>query len=136
MNIQPNIIVNTNLPGWHDDIEITPIQIKVNGRNKPAFQIDVTLRRLLSVRILTVLLLLILVGFITFLPFVKETGSAIELSLGIFFGLWGIQDVLIPGDIEYTTLIHSLLMMLYTYLAVAAVIRFVSIPMLKQAREI
>lgn len=134
-NVETKILLNFISSDWNEKIEVTPIPITVNEQSIQAYQVDLTLYRLVSTRFFTILLISMLLIVITFILFVKETITAVELSLAILLGLWGIQGVLIPIDIQTSTLIHLLIILLYTYLVAIISIRFLFMPILLKLRK-
>ncbi len=128
LSIEPQIISNLVLPDWNGSLKLQPIQITVNGKQVLAYQIDITLHRLLSSRFFSILLIAMSLLAITAILYIKETVTAIELSLAILLGLWGIQGILIPASIQGTTLVHVSIILLYIYLVAIISIRFLFMP--------
>lgn len=89
--------------------------------------VTVDLYRQQARRVLTIVLLASILVFIGFLPFVADSSSFVELSLGIVFGLWGIQGVLLPSDISGPSIIQSAILALYLFYALAVFIRLFGI---------
>lgn len=135
ITLELEIIPNVITPDWKDDLSLRSIQITVNGQETYAYQIDITLKRLASIRFFTVLLIAMSVFVITAIFLIKEPSTVIELILAILLGLWGIQSVLIPAGIQMTTLTHVLLILLYVYLAVVVFLRFFFLPLARKLIE-
>lgn len=155
--IYPHIVLNNNkqvtndipvfmhiqstLPSWEETIDInsnTATFLTLSESRIPEWQVtqlDVSLKRPLTQRILTASLLTLLFGFIVGLNFVPEIGAVLEVSVGILLGLWGIQDVLIPNYITGTTLVHLLISILYLLLGIIMYFRFIARPLVKQLQE-
>lgn len=87
-------------------------------------------RRPMSIRFLTVFLFIFLFFFMAVLPFVTDTGSALQVSIAILLGLWGVQTALVPSDISAYTLIDTGILVLYMFFALFASIRFIGRPVL------
>jgi len=66
---------------------------------------------------------------------VRETGSFIEVSVGILLGLWGVQSVLVPDDIAGTTVIDPLIIALYVMFALVIPFRYLHMRHSKRAKE-
>ncbi len=134
LNITPRILGRTSFPGWKAKVSTEPARISFNGDVYEGHSFRVDLQRPLSTRIMSVVLLLALLGFITLLLFIEENSSTLEVGVGILLGLWGVQEILVPSSITETTLIHSLIQLLYVYFAVIVCLRFISKPLFKQIR--
>ncbi len=134
VSVEPKIVVSTVLPDWEGRVSLEPYQITVNGQKTAAYQMDVTLRRLVSIRFLTVLLLFLSAFAITAVLLGRDQTTAIELIVAVLLGLWGIQDVLIPANIQVTTITHLLITLLYAYLVVMAFLRFFLIPAIRKLK--
>jgi len=135
MNIELQIIANTMLPDWDSEVSFHPVQITVNGQKVAAYQVDTTLRRLISSRFFTALLLFLVAFVISAIPFVKDSGTAIGLILAILLGLSGLQSILIPTNIHVLTMTHLLITLLYVYLVVIAFMRFFLVPSIKRLKD-
>ncbi|MEP0914050.1 hypothetical protein NDI45_24375 [Leptolyngbya sp. GB1-A1] len=87
--------------------------------------IEVYFYRPIAYRALTLILLGSLFLLITSLFFIADNGTFLEVSVGILFGLWGIQDILIPKNITETTMVNSLILTLYVCFIFVFLLRFV-----------
>lgn len=94
----------------------------------PVMTLQIALERPLFQRVLTVVLLASLFGFILILLFVSEISAFLEIAVGILLGLWGVQGILIPTYITGPTLIETLILTLYVLLAFVTFVRFIIIP--------
>jgi len=120
-------VLDYDIIGWakfpfHDEaISIS----RLKGNNMQTVTVD--LYRQQARRALTIVLLASILVFIGFLPFVMDSSSFVELSLGIVFGLWGIQGVLLPSDITGPSIIQSAILAMYLFYALAVFIRLFGI---------
>ena len=80
-------------------------------------------------KILTVALLGTIAIFIFSTIFISETGSMLEVTVGILFSLWGIREILVPEYIQRTTIVDHIVILLYLLLAFAVIIRLVIRPL-------
>lgn len=128
LNVDTQIIPDLILPNWSGDIKLVQLPITVNGQQIQAFQVDMTLSRLLSSRFFSILLIAMSLLVITAILYIKETVATIELSLAILLGLWGIQGILIPSNMNGSTLIHIAIILLYVYFVAIISIRFLFLP--------
>jgi len=135
----PRLFIEIDSPNWVNQFKSSVIYLG-NGQNSsdslyrdsyqgPATVVSIVQQRPLSQRILTAVLLTSILIFILSLLFVKETGTFLEVAVGILLGLWGVQDILIPGYITSPTLINTLILAFYVLLAFIAAIRFAVIPL-------
>ncbi len=58
----------------------------------------------------------------------QETGSFLEISVGILFSLWTLQQLLVPDYIVGTTIVHNSILVLYLIFSFAILIRFIVKP--------
>lgn len=114
MLITPTVHGWVSAPKWEERI------------TRPAGQpnrVKINLVRPFSYRALAAILLGSMFVFTFALIFIKETGSFLEVAIGILLGLWGVQDVLIPPDLGSKTLIDSCVLALYVFFAFAIFVR-------------
>ncbi len=81
-------------------------------------------------------LLVVLLLFMMMMLGVKELGSALEVAVGILFGLWSIREVILPPDFGRSGLADGFLTSLYVAFAVISVVRFISKPSFKKMDKI
>lgn len=131
------IHITSALPNWEESIEVTtgPTRIPFGSAQWAATRLDLSLVRPATQKVLTVTLLLFLTGFIVGIALISDTGSVLEVSVGILLGLWGVREVLIPSYINGTTLVHVLISLLYLLLGIAAYLRFVGRPLFLQLEQ-
>ncbi|MBK8905440.1 MAG: hypothetical protein IPM53_29930 [Anaerolineaceae bacterium] len=126
-----NMRVHTNLPDWNEKIGLVNEKVYLTQEQSDETTIDaklisITLKRPLRQQILTVILLLFMAVFITSLIYVDDRGSALEVSVGILFGLWGVGSILLPENVSINNLVGLGLTLLYIYFAGVAFYRFVA----------
>lgn len=120
--------INFIFPEWQVEADMFTNSVPLNDENQIARQIEFHLQRRPSLQILTIVLLIATFVFILLLATISDTGSALEVSVGILLGLWGIQEILIPTNIENTTPVHEAILFLYLLFASVALFRFVVKP--------
>ena len=148
----PRLSLKIEAPNWTNQIEKTTeylgfdpvIKLVFNSQKEetesdqdemefigeePVTNISIVQHRPLSQRILTAVLLTSLLIFILSLLFIQETGTFLEVAVGILLGLWGVQDILIPSYITGPTLINTLILAFYVLLAFVAAINFAIRPL-------
>ncbi|MCL1495857.1 MAG: hypothetical protein M1G31_34685 [Pseudanabaena sp. Salubria-1] len=118
-------IVDYEIAGWVTAPNSDEKIIFENSDRDRQPNIRVYLYRPFAYRALTLILLGSLFLFIISLAFLKDNGTFLEVSIGILFGLWGVQNILIPQNIKDTTIISSLILTLYICFVFVAFIRFV-----------
>lgn len=89
-----------------------------------ATEVSIMLQRSIGKIFLTGVVLLAFTLFILLLLIIPDDGSALEVSVGLLLGLWGVREILIPADIEGTTIVHSAILFLYFLFAGVAFIRY------------
>lgn len=94
----------------------------------PNGNMRIELYRTLPIRILTVAVLATIAIFILAIPTIKDTGSTLEVAVGVLFSLWGVRQVLIPDFITQTTIIDHSLQIFYLILALSLYVRFMIVP--------
>jgi hypothetical protein len=124
--IIPEIVGLVNVPEWDEIITIQKEYSEELTHNVTHIHID--FKRPITFRLLTVISLVALVSFIIVLAFVEEIGSFLEVAIAILLGLWGIQDIIIPDNLSYPTIITPIILSLYCLLAFAVFMRFVVRP--------
>lgn len=134
LDVETDIVAGTALPDWEGTPSLKPVQITVNGQKTNAYQVDVALHRLISIRFLTILLIFLSAFAIACIPFIKDQGTTIEVMVAILLGLWGIQGVLVPSHIQVTTVTHLLVTLLYVFLVVMACLRLILIPSIRKLK--
>ena len=90
----------------------------------------VDFQRPFAQKLLTIVVLISILAFIILLMYLDDVGSFAEVSVGILLGLWGIQDILIPANINVHTIVHDTIFILYILLAFAVFARLVIKPLL------
>lgn len=128
--IQP--IINANIISHEWDKVASFHRDKPEWLDIPASIVTIELQRPLGIRVLTILLLVSTTLFIAALYYVEETGTFMEVAIGILLGLWGLQDVLIPSDLEGQTMIGAIILGLYAWLAFVSFLRFLVKPAFKK----
>jgi hypothetical protein len=91
--------------------------------------------RNISTRLSTVVLMFTILSFIIGLIFVPNISSTLEVSIGILLGLWGLREVLIPPEIQGARLLSYFFLFAYYLFAIAAFIRFVTIPIYQKYKQ-
>lgn len=125
----PEVYLSSKMAEWNEEVHFTKRVINVNGEDLEALEVNVIFKRPLTTRLFTFVILGTLYLFVTLLLFVKDTGSALEVSLGILLGLWGIQEIIRPPTLGTITLVDTLILVLYFYFALIAVLRFITVPL-------
>jgi len=115
MNITPKVVGYISISNWDTNVQISQESSPELGHDFA--RVNVIFQRPLAYRALTVVLLLSLFIFIFLLVFVDSISSLLEVALGILLGLWGVQDILVPKDITWPTIIDPLILTLYVFLA-------------------
>lgn len=134
IEVVPQLHLASMMREWSETVTFQEKQIEVNDTIRKALYVDVTFQRPISVRIFTSLMITALFLFITLLLFVRDNGSALEVSLAILLGLWGVKD-LIRGPDQYSMiLIDTIFFMLYIYFAIIVFLRFSTLPLYKKLR--
>lgn len=122
VSIAPDITGWVDAPDWDESVSIDKIYSEELGHEVTRLHID--FHRPLAYRALTIILLGTLFAFIVALVFVKDTGSFLEVAVGVLLGLWGIQDILIPAGVTWPTIIDPLILTLYVSFAFVTLVRF------------
>ena len=124
--------VKINTPNWTvktDEQDADMIQgdnlIKVR-------QFSFDLQRHASIKVISVLLLSSMFFVILMVVFVPDTSNALEITVGILLGLWGIQEIIIPPNIRNQSPIHEAFFFLYLFFAWVILLRFIFIPAIKK----
>lgn len=91
-------------------------------------KMHIELTRPFSSKLLTIVILSFVAAAIVLLIKIDDLGNFLEVATAILLGLWGVQEVLIPDYIITTTIVHTLILALYTLFAFALFIRFVIKP--------
>ena len=103
---------------WVPTYELQPINDFQDAR------LIVKIKRPLSIKALFI----VIIGtiFIASLLLIKleSTSSVLEVAVGILFSIWGVQEIIKPDYVTWTTIIDSILSMLYMVLAFALFVRF------------
>jgi hypothetical protein len=105
-------------PKWDEKILLK----KTDGKEP---YIEIYFYRPIAYRALTLILLGSLFLLIILLFSIADNGTFLEVSIGILFGLWGIQDILIPKNITEPTIVSSLILTLYVCFVFITLLRFV-----------
>jgi len=113
------------------DVVVTTIKssryvwkLESGGINNDASNLKLTLIHPLLYQLFGLLILFAMWIAIVSLPFTAEAENFWEVTIGIF-GLWGIQGILLPDNIQGHTLIGDLI--LYLYLLLSGTIIFIFI---------
>lgn len=122
--IAPAVLLDSLVPDWDVKAQLETIAISSEQSEVEAVQLSITLKRPLSVRLITLLLLILLFCFEIGLYFIPDTGTVMEVLAGLILGLWGMQEILLPEGIPTVNLVRSTIMFLYVVLAVIAFARF------------
>lgn len=131
-----DIEVDIDIPNWSVYAELPEsAEAEIDDNTQKTSQLKLELQRHFGTRLLSVILLLGLFVFILALAFVSEIGSALEVSVGILLGLWGVQNILIPPNIKNQTPIHEAIIFLYLFFGWVAFVRFLLIPVWKKATQ-
>jgi hypothetical protein len=127
--IAPSISFINSQENWDQTITLAHPILQLRDRELDATLVSIYSQRPPSIFVLTALLLSLITIFIILLAFVSDTGSALEVSIAILVGLWGIQGILIPEYVVETTLVHISIYLLYLLFALVALFRFVISPL-------
>lgn len=123
---QPDFLGYINAPGWQIDI-VNDGQPEI-ARHRLHFFIQ----RPPYLKIATVVILVSLLFVIFAIPFISEIGSSVDVAVGILLGLWGVQDVLIPDYVTWTTMLEQIILFLYVLLAFSLFVRTTIYPLWKR----
>jgi hypothetical protein len=124
VTIAPRVVGAFDPSRWETSVEVT----RDSDSDGPGTVISVEFQRPLLYRILTPLILFLLALAIILLPFVKDVGSTLEVSVGLLFGLWGTREILIPSAVTWPTIIEPLILSLYALLALSVSVTLVILP--------
>lgn len=122
--INPNIVANFS--GADEWQKIVTVSAGKDGKNNV---VKLIFQRSQSDRVLTVILLSLIFVFILLLFVINDIGSILEISVGILFGLWSVQSILVPNYIDGRTLVHDLTFLLYILFALSICMRFIVKPL-------
>ncbi|MCB0035508.1 MAG: hypothetical protein H6668_20585 [Ardenticatenaceae bacterium] len=115
--LTPAIAVRSTIPNWDERIAIEKGKIAIE------------LYRPLAVRILTVILLSFSFVFILLLLAIKDLSNFRSATSSMLFGLWGIQNILVPDYIQVATIVDHIIISFYVLLACVISYRFGIIPL-------
>lgn len=135
-NIEPILNVNTSLINWDEQLIFNNQEVQITDDNKSAIEIVVILRRLRTVQIFSAILFFLIGIFIFLMLFALDDKSALEIGLAIMLGLLGIPSVIVPKEIEGTTIIHFAVMLLYVLFALVSFMRFIVIRYIQEGLPI
>ena len=129
-NIIPVSSILVDSENWDESVGFEIAESKSHFlEGQEAINIQINLQRPLSLRILSTVLLGSMLLLILYLPFIEDSGSFFEVSVGILLGLWGVQAILIPDYITEVTIIDNFILVLYVVFAFGIFIRFVIRPL-------
>lgn len=130
-----NIIIKTRfLDHNNNNLELSPdVRIFVtSGNSEDLWSLypindgesgfDLRLSRPLIYQILLIMVSLIVLLLMIHLNRINRRDSFWEITVGIFLGLWGIHDVLIPVSINSRTLVSSVILFLYLILTLFIIV--------------
>lgn len=125
---EPKFIFTTphasiNAKDWDVEYKLIPFEDFQNA----SLMID--LKRPLPMRVLFVVIIGTILIASLLLIIVDSTSGVLEVAVGILFSIWSVQEIIKPDYVTWTTLIDSILLMLYLILAIALFIRFVLKPL-------
>jgi hypothetical protein len=135
LSLAPNIGLWMEFPNWRKNVRFSKQLVEKENTTRMVTVVNITLKRPIGLRILTIVLLTAVLASILLLIVVPETGTVLEVAIGILLGLWGIQGVLIPPDINANTLVHFAILALYILLAWALAVRFLGRPIWLRLRQ-
>lgn len=135
LTIIPTVIVNSSISDWRYSTYFDPATVSFENIERHGVQIAVILKRPISIILLTVIIFFTLIVFIFGLLKMRDSGSAIQIAVGIFLGLWGVQAILIPPTITTQSLVNIWVVSLYFLLAWAIVTRFIWYPFYVQENK-
>jgi hypothetical protein len=81
------------------------------------------LRRPLVYRVLTPVIIVTMLVFIFYIPFIASTEAFLEITIGLFFGLWSARQILLIPSVQTPTILDPIFLALYVLTALAIVIR-------------
>lgn len=87
-----------------------------SDNNQDRFQI-LEMRRLLIYKILIGFVILLVFIVIRHLHLMKRRSDFFQVATGIFLGLWGMREILIPSSIATITLVDTIFLFLYLLIA-------------------
>jgi hypothetical protein len=135
LSVAPDVQIIVDFQDWQEKVEISKTTVNTGNEIKKVTKVDFHLKRPIGLRILTIVLLTAVLASILLLIVVPETGTVLEVAIGILLGLWGIQGVLIPPDIQANTFVHFAILALYILLAWALAVRFLGRPIWLRFRQ-
>lgn len=129
--LSPNVVIESASTGWATTASVRDEGITLTAPNEiqefKSSVVRLRYERPLTYRILIPSILISLFVTISFLVFVPEMGSFLEVSVAILLGLIGLRDVFVPRDMPQT-IIDPLMLALYAVLVLALLSRLVFIP--------
>lgn len=105
-------VIETRLPGWK--------AYAVAGPGETLFP-SLILRRDPAVRILACVLMALVFLVTAVLPLVDSLGTAVEISVALILGVWGVRQILLPNGAPGPTALDMILLIEYGALALALV---------------
>jgi|688.fasta_scaffold318277_2 hypothetical protein len=121
-NVPSTSALDFSVAGWLEFPQ-SDETISIVKHGSSARTITIDLRRQQARRLLSIVLLSSALMFIVLLPFVGDTSTFIELSVAVVFGLWGIQGIIVPTEINDPTIVQSCILALYLLYALIVFIR-------------
>lgn len=129
--LSPNVVIESASTGWATTASVrdegTTIAMLDEIQEFKHSIVRLRYERPLTYRILIPSILISLLLTISFLTFVPEIGSFLEVSVAILLGLIGLRDVFVPREMP-PTIIDPLMLALYALLVLALLSRLVLIP--------
>lgn len=126
-------------PDLYYDVDARDWEIEIIDNGQPEFErnrLHFRLHRPYFQRATTTVILALILALILLLPTLQERGSALEVTAAILFSLWGVQSILIPSYVNWTTFVSQLILVLYILLAVALFMRFSIVPLWKWLNKV
>jgi hypothetical protein len=133
LDIFPEVRVDSNK--WRTRTSVNHQNLTINDVNHRVAFLNVTFSRPLNIRIASTLLLAVILGFTFVILFVPDIGSALQVSVAIILGLWGVREILAPESTGYLSLIDVAVLGIYLVLANVALIRFIIWPIRTRIKQ-
>lgn len=128
ITVAPDVVFSNVLPGWAQTARISQPKMVLDSMPTNSTLVSFDLHRPISQTVLTWSILGLLSVFALAILFVSDAGSAAEVAVAILLGLWGVQEFLIPSNVEGLTLVHFAQYLIYLTLGWATLFRFVLRP--------
>lgn len=132
LNAAPDLALTVYADGWKPSYKFYKID-KITGELSNTSEqsiLQISFKRISTQRILPAILLGVVLAFSVMIVFVRDSSSAIEISVGILFSLWGTRSILVPPNLTEPIFIDVLILSEYLLLACFIVIRFTIRPII------